>query len=254
MLNSKTNYMKMLKLLLFMFAILIVPGCKKFLEEEPTKQTVIKSVDQLEALINNATYFAGDGTPGNNANTVSTGTGGQNGSAGYSTDDTEIPLAAFAANPSGKWTIDNLYYYTFKTDEIIGLSSDGIWNGEYKKIFTANLVLSNLDKVTGDADLKAELRADAYLIRAYAYWVLVNHFCLPVTDANKDAPGLGLPLKFTTDYEEPFERATIKQTYDLILADLTEAKKTSRDDVDLAKPWRVIQTVVEAFLSLHALF
>ena len=39
--------------------------------------------------------------------------------------------------------------YTFKTDEIIGLSADPVWNGEYKKIFTANLVLSNLDKVTG---------------------------------------------------------------------------------------------------------
>ncbi|MEI9810847.1 MAG: RagB/SusD family nutrient uptake outer membrane protein [Bacteroidota bacterium] len=237
--------MKILKLLLLAGIILGFSGCKKFLEEEPTKQSTIKTADQLEALINNATQFANDGTPGN---------GGTNGSAGFSTDDTEIPLDAYAANSAGKWTIDNLYFYTFKTDEIIGLASDPIWNGEYKKIFTANLILTNLDKVTGDEDMKSELRADAYLIRAYAYWVLVNHFCLPLTATNKNEPGLGLPLKRTTDYEESFVRSTIQEVYDLILADLNEAKKTSKEDVDLLKPWRVSKKGVEAFLSRYYLF
>jgi hypothetical protein len=242
--------MKILKLLFFFGALLTLAACKKFLAEEPTKQTVIKTADQLEALINNATLFAGDGTPGNNS---STGTGGTNGSAGFSTDDTEIPLDAFKANPN-KWVIDNLYYYTFKTDEIVGLSADGLWNGEYKKIFTANLVLTNLDKVTGDDALKSELRADAHFIRAYAYWVLVNHYCLPFTNSLKDVAGLGLPLKQTTDYEEPFDRATLKQTYDFIEADFKEAQKTTRDDVDLTKPWRVSKKAVEAFMSRYYLF
>jgi len=217
-------------------------GCKKFLEEEPTKQSTIKTADQLEALINNAPFFDYDG---NN---------GTNGSAGYSTDDTEIPMDAYAANSSGKWSIDNLYYYTFKTDEIVGLSSDPVWNGEYKKIFTANLILSNVDKVTGDENFKNELRADAYFIRAYSYWVLVNHFCLPLTSANKNEEGLGLPLKRSTDYEESFTRSTLQETYDLILADITEAKKTSRDDIDLVKPWRVSKKGIEALLSRYYLF
>lgn len=237
--------MKILKLLLFIGVFLPLAGCKKFLAEEPLKQTSIQTADQLEALINNAQQFAYDGTPGN---------GGQNGSAGYSTDDTEIPLQDFRNYPSGKWTIDNLYYYTFKTDEIIGLSSDNVWNGEYKKIFTANLVLINADKVTGDAALKNELKADAHFIRAYSYWVLVNHFCLPYTNSSKDVAGLGLPLKQTTDYEEPFDRATLKQTYDLIETDLKEAQKTTRDDVDLTKPWRVSKKAVEAFMSRYYLF
>jgi hypothetical protein len=234
--------MKVFKLILFVGALSIFTGCKKFLEEEPTKQATIKTADQLEALINNATFFAYDG---NN---------GTNGTIGYSTDDTEIPTDAFVANQAGKWTIDNLYYYTFKTDEIIGLSSDPVWNGEYKKIFTANLILFNLDKVSGGDELKAELRADAYFIRAYCYWLLVNNYCLPKTDANKDTPGLGLPLKQTVDYGEPFTRSTIQQVYDFILSDLNEAKKTSRDDVDPLKPWRVSKKAVEALLSRYYLF
>lgn len=234
--------MKMFKYIILAGLLSTATGCEKFLKEEPKKQTSIQTADQLEALINNATVFAYDG---NN---------GTNGSAGYSTDDTEIPTDAYKANPSGKWTVDNLYYYTFKTDEIIGLSSDPVWNGEYKKIFTANLILENLPKVTGDESLKSELRADAYLIRAYAYWVLVNHFCLPYTDANKDVPEMGLPLKKTTDYEEPFTRATIQETYDMILADLQEAKKTTHDDVNPTMRWRVSKKGVEAFLSRYYLF
>lgn len=237
--------MKLLNILLLVGLIAAVSGCKAYLEEEPTRQSTIKTADQLEALINNATQFSADGTPGN---------GGTNGTAGYSTDDTEIPLDAYAANTAGKWTIDNLYFYTFKIDEIIGISSDPVWNGEYRKIFTANLVLSNIDRVTGEPELKSELRADAHFIRAYSYWVLVNHHCLPMTDANKNEPGLGLPLKLTTDYEEPFSRSTLKETYDLILADMNEAKKTSRTDVDLTKPWRVSKKAVDAFLSRYYLF
>src|SRR5258706_1664349 len=232
--------MKILKLLLFSGVCFTLAACKKYLSEEPTRQTVIKTADQLEALINNATFFAIDG---NN---------GTNGSAGYSTDDTEIPMDAFKLNPNG-WGISNLFYYAFKTDEIIGLSSDPIWNGEYKKIFTANLVLTNLDKVTGTDALKNELRADAHFIRAYSYWVLANHFCLPYTPAssNKDVADLGLPLKQTTDYEESFERTTLKQTYDFIEADLKEAQKTTRDDVDPALHWRVSEKAVEAFISRY---
>jgi starch-binding outer membrane protein, SusD/RagB family len=237
--------MKILKLLILITIFLGFTGCEKFLAEEPLKQTSIQTADQLEALINNAQQFAYDGTPG---------IGGQNGSAGYSTDDTEIPLQDFRNYPSGKWTIDNLYFYTFKTDEIIGLSSDNVWNGEYKKIFTANLILESLSKVTGTDSVKNELRADAHFIRAYAYWVLVNHFCLPYKNDIKDVAGLGLPLKQTTNYEESFTRATLKETYDFIEADIAEAKKTIRDDVDLTKPWRVSKKAVEAFQSRFYLF
>ena len=237
--------MKILKLLFSVLVFLTLTGCEKFLAEEPQKQTSIQTADQLEALINNATQFTYDGSPG---------IGGTNGSAGYSTDDTEIPLQDFKNYPSGKWTIDNLYFYTFKVDEIIGLSSDNIWNGEYKKIFTANLVLDYVNRVSGTDSIKKELSADAHFIRAYAYWVLVNHFCLPYTNSIKDVAGLGLPLKLTTDYEEPFARATLKQTYELIESDIAEAKKTTRDDVDPTKPWRVSKKAVEAFMSRYYLF
>jgi len=214
--------------------LLALSSCKSYLSEEPKKQTSIQNVEQLEALINNP-------------NTRET-----NITAGYSTDDTEIPAETYKTNVS-RFTIDYLYYYTFETKIIEGLASDGLWSGEYSKIFTANLVLFYLDKVTGDAATKAALKADAHFLRGYSYWVLANHYCEPYKPGvNDNAPGI--PLKKTTSYEEPLERATLKETYDAIMADMEEAKKTPFDDVRDRLRWRVSKKAVNAFLSRYYLF
>jgi len=228
--------MKIIKIFLLCWLLAVSWGCKKYLGEEPKKQTTIQTVEQLEALINNATAFTYDGN---------------NPTAAYSTDDTEIPLDAYKKNPA-RFGIENLYSYVFNVDQIVGLAADAVWNGEYKKIFTANLVLENIDKVSGDEGLKARAKADAYFIRAYSYWLLVNHYCMPYNKANENSPGL--PLKKTTLYEESLERATLKETYAFIEADLAEAIKTPQDDVDPRKTWRVSKKAVQAFLSRYYLF
>jgi hypothetical protein len=228
--------MKIVKLIIAVLALTCNTGCKKYLEEEPKKQTTIQTVEQLEALIDNATAFTYDG---NNA------------TAAFSTDDTEIPLEAYKNN-SSKWSVENLYSYVFDVDQIVGLAADPLWNGEYKKIFTANLILFYVDKVSGAEADKARIKADAHFIRAYSYWLLANYYCLPYTPANESAQGL--PLKKTLDYEESLVRSTLKETYAFIEADLAEAAKTPVQDVDPLKTWRVSQKAVQAFLSRYYLF
>ena len=228
--------MKILKYSIILGSLVLTAGCKKFLEKEPKKQTSIQTADQLEALINNATLYTYDG---NNA------------TACYSTDDTEITPDALKKNP-GKWTYENLYHYTFQVDPIVSFAADPLWNGEYKKIFTANLVLFNLDKVTGPDTLKAQLAADAHFMRAWSYWLLANHYCLPYSKANENEPGL--PLKLSVDYDEPLKRASLKETYDLIMADLAEAQNTTWTDVNPLLTWRVSKKAVDALLSRIYLF
>src|SRR5690606_20820324 len=120
--------------------------------------------------------------------------------------------------------------YTFETDIIEGLASDALWAGEYSKIFKANLILYYLDKVSGDAARKAQLKADAHFLRAYSYWVLANYYCLPYQPGVNDQ-ALGLPLKKTTDYSESLVRASLKETYDFIMEDVAAAQATTTDDV-----------------------
>ena len=101
---------------------------------------------------------------------------------------------------------------------------DVVWESEYQKIFTANLIMGQIDEITDLTEAnRTEYLAQAHLLRATAMWNLVNTYCEPYSA--ETASGLGLPLKKTTSYEEDMTRATLQQTYDFILADLEEAAK-----------------------------
>ncbi len=220
---------------LIIIGLILFAGCKKYLSEEPKKQASIKTVDQLEALIDNATAFA----------YVSSIT------ASFSTDDTDIPKEIYKERPSA-FNTAGLQYYTNSVDGVVQAATDALWSGEYKKIFTANLILENIDKVTGDETKRQRVKADAHFIRAYSYWVLANYYCAPYSSANLNT--LGLPLKKTVDYTESLKRATLKETYDFILSDIVEAQKVANEDVEERKAWRVSKKAVAAFLSRIYLF
>jgi len=215
--------------------ILMTASCKKYLSEEPKKQASIKTVDQLEALVDNATAFSRE----------------ENYAATYATDDTEISKELYKNNVTA-FTVSNLQRYVSSPEGIENLATDELWSGEYKKIFTANVILKNIDLVSGDEASRRRVKADAHFIRAMSYWILVNNYCAPYTAANMNS--LGLPLKRSVDYEESLKRATLKETYDFILADIEEAKKVAETDVDPRKTWRVSQKAISAFMSRYYLF
>lgn len=50
------------------------------------------------------------------------------------------------------------------------------WERRYRGIFKANVVLDNLDPITGDEERKAEIRAEAVFLRAFNYYLLYDKF------------------------------------------------------------------------------
>lgn len=237
--NKKIKYIVSIQALI----LLSFTSCKKYLSEEPRAEASIKTVEQLDAMIDNAALFTYDGG----------GTIGNDNNAGiWITDDTEIPIEAYRNLPSIV-RIDYLYYYTFKPTEISSRASDAFYSGMYRQIFTANVILNNVDNVTGSQTSKDEIKANAHFIRAYCYWVLANQYCLPY-GFGKNENANGLTIKRTTGYEESLRRSSLKDTYDFILQDLEESKKTSQDDIDPKKPWRVSKKAISAFLSRIYLF
>ncbi|PHN02393.1 RagB/SusD family nutrient uptake outer membrane protein [Flavilitoribacter nigricans] len=50
------------------------------------------------------------------------------------------------------------------------------WERRYRGIFKANVVLDNLDPITGDEDRKEEIRAEAVFLRAFNYFLLYDKF------------------------------------------------------------------------------
>lgn len=213
-------------------------SCQKFLAEKPSKSSslVVTTTDQLNALLSNYATFYQEG----------------NRTAIYSTDDDGLDLNLYNAKAS-TFTIAEVEFSFWDTKYLPDDGREGFWSGEYRKIFNANLVLDNVDKVSGpDADKEA-LKADAHLIRAYSYWELANTYCLPYTDANKNEAGL--PIKTSTSFDEPLARAPLSKVYELIEADLTEALKTKVHLVQngVSHHWRANIAAVNGFAARYYL-
>lgn len=227
----------MYKYFLFLFVAALFGGCKKYLSEEPRRQASLQTVDQLEAIVNNNTIFVSNNS-GNSA-------------LAYSSDDTDFPVEAYTANTS-VWSVDNLLHFIFDVEQVANASTDAFWSAEYRKILHANIILENVDKVKGDQSIKKQLKADAYLIRAFSYFELANIYCLPYSIANENSAGV--PIKNRSDYGEPLKRSTLKELYDLIESDLQESKILAAEEVNPRMPWRASKRAVEAMLSRFYLF
>jgi hypothetical protein len=216
-------------LLAFLFA-----GCNDFLDKAPSKTSslVVSTVEQLDAMLGNYSNFYQLA----DRNSV------------YGTDDYGLPAALYLARP-GTFMIAGYYLW-----DVENLAFDGqiaFWPNEFRKIFYANMVLQNLDYVSGDPALKTELRAEAHLIRAYSFLEMVTKYCLPLNENTKNE--LGLPLKQSTSFEELSTRNTLEETYAQIESDITEALKIT---VPLLKDgrvrhWRGNTGAVNAFASRY---
>ncbi|MBL1407206.1 RagB/SusD family nutrient uptake outer membrane protein [Sphingobacterium faecale] len=222
-------------ILILTVASCMLLSCKKFLEEPPSKTSalVVKTTAQLNALLDNQSTFYRE----------------ENRAQTYGTDDWGLTVNLYDGGRSVLSNIAAIQFATWDTQYLLENQQDNLWTSEYKKIFTANMVLSNLDNVSGSEQEKAIIKADAHFIRAYSYWILANTYCLPYTDANKNE--LGLPLKTSTSFEEPIERQSLEKVYQLIESDLAEALKSpvSLTASGRARHWRASKESVNAFAA-----
>lgn len=223
---------------LFLSSVVFL-ACENFLEEPPSKTSalVVKTVAQLNALLDNQSTFYQE----------------ENRAQIFGTDDWGLTVDLYNGGRAALSTIANIQFATWDTNYLLENQQDNFWSNEYKKIFTANMALSNLDNVTGTEQEKAIIKADAHFIRAYSYWVLANTYCLPYTEANKHE--LGLPLKTSTSFEEPIERQPLEKVYQLIEADLAEALRTtvSLTQSGRSRHWRASKESVHAFAARYYL-
>ncbi|MBW8323834.1 MAG: RagB/SusD family nutrient uptake outer membrane protein [Prolixibacteraceae bacterium] len=103
-------------------------------------------------------------------------------------------------------------------------SSSIDWNYRYQQIFYANYVLEGLEKLNR-ADNQPDydrLKGTALFHRAHALYQLTQEFCAPYNQS-ESGNAYGLPLRLTSDLNVHTDRATVKETYERIVADLLDA-------------------------------
>jgi len=234
------------KSLLLIVLVAVVCGlgsCKKFLDERISKNSSLPltTTDQLTALMENYSVFYSDENQ-----------------SWMGTDDYGLNAKTYD-NKRGNFTfLPNIFRAFWDVDFApVTSSGDALWassGGEWRDIFYANAVLNNLEKVTGGSpEDKARLKADAHMLRCYAYWQLANTYCLPYTEANKGE--MGLPTKKLTSFEEDLTRQSLEKTYNDIEADLKEALKINKPLVSGGRPehWRSSTAAVNGFAARYYL-
>eukprot|EP01133_Synstelium_polycarpum_P003264 gene3264-3718_t len=128
--------------------------------------------------------------------------------------------------------------------------------GDYKKYFyqdnyqanyRANTVLENLGVVVNKKD---DLEGQARFVRAFAHFVAVRLFAQPYGyTPNNDH--LGVPLRLTTEVT-PGVRATVKQVYDQIIADLKIAEnKLAATNGGYPTKWAAKALLARVYFSMN---
>ncbi len=203
---------KYINIFVILLALVAFTACDDYLDVKPSKSTslTIETGEQLNALLNSyKTYYLESSPWLINAS-----------------DDQRCDTEWYEVTGSNScegYTPQSLSYALWDMDLIPKLTDEN-WKNEYLKIFYANTILEKADVVTGLSNAEREqIKREARFIRAVSYWYLAQVYCVPYVAGNENKQGL--VLKSSTDFGESVKRATLKDTYNFIEADLQEALK-----------------------------
>jgi hypothetical protein len=114
------------------------------------------------------------------------------------------------------------YNYSFSTTNSRPWN---FWRYSYRTISNCNLFLEQITDIEGDETVKKDLMAQAYALRAFAYFNLVRWF--GETAYTDDPGGRGVIINNTVNSLDGYNipRSTVGEVYAQIIADLTEAEK-----------------------------
>jgi starch-binding outer membrane protein, SusD/RagB family len=212
------NKIKFFSALLLTTAVL---SCKKdYLDtrpsESPSEQEVFSTTAKVASALDGAfkTMFAF--SPGGSARHDDYGQKSWDLANDLMGNDVTIHTSAY-----GWYNAD--YQYTEWLRVETNRRSDQAWFYYYNIIRQANTILNNTDGASGPATEKEQLKGEAHVLRAYAYFYLINYY-QQTYKGNESKPGVPLNL-VPADVLEGKPRGTVQGVYDVIAADLTKAEE-----------------------------
>ena len=129
------------------------------------------------------------------------------------------------------------------------------WAAYYTNIYYANAIIDKKDEISeGSQEDINQLVGEAYLMRAYMHFILVNLYGQPYTKEGA-LDTKSVPLKLDTDLEKVLKRNTVEEVYTSIQADIDEARKlVTKAEWEQRYSYRFNAASVEAFQSRVSLY
>ncbi|WP_316751411.1 RagB/SusD family nutrient uptake outer membrane protein [Pedobacter gandavensis] len=187
---------KIIKLTAILFLMISASSCKKYLDIEPVGKVIPTTVEDFRALLNSGyTQF-----PSHKSNLA------------FRTD--ELTLNLFTTETPN-------YYDQYKWNDLNpdATSLEMPYGGFYTSIFYANSVIEDIETRAGVSTETAQIKGEAYLLRAYALFELLNLYAKPF-DQNTAATDRGVPISLKIDLETNYKPSTVEVVYHQIFADL----------------------------------
>jgi hypothetical protein len=204
--------------ILIVLLVSIFPACKKFTEITPKGSNILNRVSDLDLLMNFNFSYNSAVTPTSLASTTTANTAFNPNEAGVIVND----LYPYVTNVTTLISSapKTLYYALTTYNESIDRKTIAASDIKYEKLYfiinnVCNVVLSNADKASGDKAKAAQLKAEAYILRAYMHYLLVNFYAKAYNPATAASDG-GIPyVKEDNLVSEANKKSTVAEVYTL---------------------------------------
>ncbi len=182
--------------------VFLLGACSDFLEEKSQDEVIVKTVSDFSQLLLGSGYV--DVTYD---------------ALYYFDDDLELDPSYYWEDDENTFATQVFGHYTWQPDMWRGgsMAADA-YSMTYIKLKGVNATLDGIDDAIGAQEEKDQVKAEAYALRGYYYYMLVNLYSEPY-NYNKNAAGV--PLKLTADLtENGISRGTVVDVYRQIIKDL----------------------------------
>ncbi len=151
--------------------------------------------------------------------------------------------------PGDAYYYTNLIDFAIWNDNSPSMTATYPWSTAYKSIFYANSVIADVMTAEEDTDedSREQLLGEAYLLRAFVHFDLLNLYAKPydpATAATDDA----IPLALKIDIEQDYYKATVAKVYEQVFSDIEQGKANlTVDKQPAATAYRFSKQAADAF-------
>lgn len=229
--------MKKISIYTFVFILLVLAGCNKYLEKEPDNRVKLDSPEKVS-------QFLGTAYPQANYQAFA---------ETMSDNVTDIGIGVSEITQSDLKAIRDAYFFD-DSPENQEDSPELYWYACYAAIAVTNQALETISKATNQDAYRAQ-KGEALVARAYSHFMLVTFFS-KAYDAATAASDPGIPYVTVpeTVVIKQYERKTVQYVYEMIEKDLLEGLPLIDDKIYNVPKYHFNLAAANAFAARFYLF
>lgn len=197
--------MAMNKMICFLLMVIVFTGCEKFLDVNPSTQSVNPTtIADFQEMLNSDSLAVGNYMLSD-----------------LMSDDVRLTNVELSGQ-------DNFYTRTYLWSNVIWnpADEDYMYSSSYSRILQMNIIMNRVGSAPQDSVNTVENRSNvisqALIQRSYYYLQLANIYGAGYNSATA-ATDLAVPLVLSPDASAKPSRATVKEVYDKVITDLRQA-------------------------------